>query len=22
MTHPSHHAQTNPDKIAYRMAGS
>jgi fatty-acyl-CoA synthase len=22
MTHPSHHARTNPDKIAYRMAGS
>ena len=22
MTHPSHHARTSPDKIAYRMAGS
>ena len=22
MSHPSHHAQTHPDKIAYRMAGS
>ena len=22
MTHPSIHAKTNPDKIAYRMAGS
>ena len=22
MTHPSHHARSNPDKIAYRMAGS
>ena len=22
MTHPSHHAQTHPDKVAYRMAGS
>ena len=22
MTHPSHHARTTPDKIAYQMAGS